>query len=49
MTIVIEIDKQWTVGVDNFKYVKGLRLGFIAAHIVFGQVFHHYKKDGDNL
>ena len=47
MTLVIEIDKNWTLGIDNFKYVKGLRLGFIAIHIIFGQV--DVKKRGDNL
>lgn len=34
MTIIIEIDKQWTVGIDWFKYVKGIRFGFVAIHTV---------------
>ncbi|MCY9760911.1 hypothetical protein M5X06_18685 [Paenibacillus alvei] len=33
MFILIEIDKDWTWGVDWNKKSKGLRLGFIAIHV----------------
>ena len=48
MVIIIEMDKQWTVGIDNFKYLKGVRLGFIAIHIMFrtfDQLTEAIKKD----
>jgi hypothetical protein len=35
MTIIIEADKNWTIGIDWFKYIKGVRLGFIAIHVCF--------------
>lgn len=35
MFILIEIDRDWTVGVDWYKHSKGIRLGFFAIHIVF--------------
>jgi hypothetical protein len=34
MFIVIEFDRSWTVGIDWFKSSKGIRLGFVAIHIV---------------
>lgn len=34
MFIVIEIDSDWTVGIDWSTHSKGLRLGFIAIHFV---------------
>jgi hypothetical protein len=36
MVVIIEIDKQWTVGVDWFDKVKGVRLGFAAIHFTQG-------------
>ncbi|WEK53274.1 MAG: hypothetical protein P0Y55_11815 [Candidatus Cohnella colombiensis] len=33
MFILIEIDRDWTVGIDWKKNVKGFRLGFIAVHL----------------
>jgi hypothetical protein len=33
MFILIEIDKDWTWGIDWGEYTKGLRLGFVAVHI----------------
>lgn len=38
MTIIIEIDRQFTVGIDWFKTIKGVRLGFIAVHFVFARL-----------
>lgn len=35
MFIVIEIDKEWTFGIDWNRTNKGIRLGFVAIHIVF--------------
>ncbi len=35
MFITIEIDRNWTLGLDWLKYTKGIRLGFIAIHITF--------------
>lgn len=35
MFILIEIDGDWTVGVDWLEHIKGFRVGFIAIHIVF--------------
>ena len=52
MFILIEIDKDWTVGIDWYKRTKGVRLGFIAIH--FANVRHsdfvdtiseHYHKE----
>jgi hypothetical protein len=34
MFIVLEIDKHFTLGVDLYKNIIGVRLGFIALHIV---------------
>ncbi|WP_156456408.1 hypothetical protein [Abyssisolibacter fermentans] len=34
MFIVIEIDNEFTLGIDQSKGMKGIRLGFIAIHIV---------------
>lgn len=34
MFIVIEIDRNWTIGIDWGKKCKGIRLGFIAIHAV---------------
>lgn len=31
--ILIEIDRDWTWGLDWLKHSKGVRLGFIAVHI----------------
>lgn len=53
MFIVIEIDRAWTVGIDRGRYVKGIRLGFVAVHIGFvpyeeflGRIseYYHQKK-----
>jgi hypothetical protein len=33
MFLLIEIDKQFSLGIDWYKYSKGFRLGFIAIHI----------------
>lgn len=33
MFILIEIDRDWTVGIDWLKNCKGVRFGFIAIHI----------------
>ncbi len=35
MFIVLEMDSHFTWGIDWFQYVKGVRLGFLAIHIVF--------------
>jgi hypothetical protein len=35
MFIVLEIDKHFTLGIDIYKNIIGVRLGFIALHIVF--------------
>lgn len=32
--ILIEIDRDWTFGIDWYKHSKGFRLGFIAIHLV---------------
>lgn len=32
--ILIEIDKDWTFGIDWGKRCKGIRLGFLAIHFV---------------
>lgn len=34
MFFIIEIDSNWTVGIDIFKNICGIRLGFIAIHII---------------
>ena len=34
MLIIIEIDRNWTVGIDWFKNCKGIRLGFLGVHFV---------------
>lgn len=34
MLIIIEIDKKFTLGIDWYKTVKGIRLGFIAIHFI---------------
>lgn len=31
--ILIEIDKDWTWGLDWYKHSKGIRLGFFAIHV----------------
>jgi len=35
MTIIIEIDRRFTIGIDILRYVIGIRLGFVAIHIIF--------------
>ncbi|MBU1864282.1 MAG: hypothetical protein KKH94_11505 [Candidatus Omnitrophica bacterium] len=36
MTIIIEIDKRYCgIGIDNFENVKGIRLGYLAIHLIF--------------
>lgn len=35
LTIIIEIDKRFTFGIDWYKYCKGVRLGYVAVHLVF--------------
>ncbi|GAK41929.1 hypothetical protein TCA2_4421 [Paenibacillus sp. TCA20] len=35
MFILIELDRDWTVGLDWYKHSKGVRLGYFAIHIVF--------------
>ena len=59
MTIIVEIDGDWTVGIDWHKYSKGVRMGFIAIHFVFmkhkdfmGRVsegYHRRKLNGEDL
>lgn len=36
--IVVEIDENFTIGIDNYKKVKGLRLGYLAIHLVFSNI-----------
>jgi hypothetical protein len=38
MVITIEIDKHWTVGIDILRRVYGVRLGFIAVHVVLASL-----------
>ena len=52
MFILIELDWDWTVGIDWYKHSKGIRLGFIAIHIVFvkhtefvDRLARHYAKE----
>lgn len=33
MFLLIEIDKNFTLGIDWYRYSKGIRLGFIGIHI----------------
>ena len=33
MFLLIEIDKDFSFGIDWYKYSKGVRLGFIAIHV----------------
>lgn len=37
MFILIEIDSDFTVGLEWYKGIKGVRLGFIAIHLVFAK------------
>lgn len=34
MFLLIEVDKDFSLGIDWGKYIKGFRLGFIAIHVV---------------
>ncbi len=33
MFLLVEIDKEFSIGIDWFKYSKGFRLGFIGIHV----------------
>jgi hypothetical protein len=34
MFIIIEFDRKFSFGIDWYKRVKGVRLGFIAVHVI---------------
>ena len=42
--ILIEIDKDWTWGIDWHKDSKGIRLGFIAIHFCKNKFTHFLEK-----
>lgn len=39
MLVFVEIDRRWAgIGVDWLRYIKGMRLGFIAINVVFNSL-----------
>lgn len=47
MVILIEIDKNWTFGIDILRHIYGVRLGFVAVHVLF--VDRRIREDNKNV
>lgn len=48
VSILIEIDSNLTFGIDWFKHIKGIRLGFFAIHLIMAKHSDVFEVKGNN-